>query len=40
MTGNFGMNATKTASLGFDTQPEKSDLNIEQDRLVKYCEDK
>jgi len=40
MTGNFGLSKAKPSSLGFDIQDEKSDIDMEQNRLIKYCEEK
>lgn len=40
MTGNFGMNTKSGTSIGFTDNVSKSDIQIEQTRLIQYCKDR
>lgn len=40
MTGNFGMNTKSSVSIGFSDPSSKSQVDIEQGRLIQYCKDK
>jgi len=40
MTGNFGSESDNRSSLGFAENEKKSPLELEQDKIVKYCQEK
>ena len=39
MTGNFGMNESKTTTLGFGSNEPKTDYEVEQARLIHACKE-
>jgi ATP-dependent Clp protease ATP-binding subunit ClpC len=40
MTGNFGSEADQKSSLGFTESDAKAPIQIEQERIIKYCQEK
>ncbi|HUU41054.1 MAG TPA: AAA family ATPase, partial [Desulfatiglandales bacterium] len=37
MTGNFGMNIQKQASMGFNDDSKTTEINLEKERLIGFC---